>query len=342
MKKLIKIALILCCVTLISNILLATEITETTDVNHSQNDWANSVPQNKRGKHDYVRELHFQSRKRFYEIHIPPQYVQSNPTPVVLVFHGGGGHPAAIRYETGMDAVADKAGFIAIYPAGTNNRLLLRDRLLLWNDGRPHKDGSYSKVDDVGFVKALLDDVSKLFNIDQKRIYAAGFSNGAQFIYRLANQLSNRLAAIAAVAGQRAVDELFAPPSRPISIMQFAGLKDTVGPYYGGNPSSGEAAFITNLKSITETIPSWVKFNGCPAEPSSTRRIGNAVETRYGPGKDNTEVILWTLEDGGHTWPGGKVMPNVEKLGLGKMGKINQDINASELIWEFFERHKLN
>lgn len=330
MKKLLQIAPILFCAALLIS-------------NNPQNTWA-SARQRKKSKYmygqgDYVRDLRFKLRKRFYEIHIPPQYDKSKPIPAVLLFHGGGGHPAAVRYETGMDSVADREGFIAIYPAGINNKLLLRDRLLLWNDGRPHKDGSYSKVDDVGFVNAVLDDASRLFSIDQRRVYAAGFSNGAQFTYRLANQLSNRIAAIAAVAGQRAVDELFSSPARPISIMQFSGLKDTVGPYYGGSPTFGEAEFKTNLKSITETIPSWVKFNGCPQEPSSVKRIGNAVETRYGPGKDNTEVILWTLEDGGHTWPGGKVMPNVEKLGLDKMGNVNQDINASDLIWDFFKRH---
>ena len=128
-----------------------------------------------------------------------------------------------------MDRTADREGFMVIYPAGTNKRLLAKDRLLLWNDGRPYKDGTYSKVDDVGFITVLLDDLGKLFNINTKKIYACGYSNGGQFTYRLAKRLTDRIAAIATIAGQRPVSDPFDPaPSRPISVMQFAGLQDRV------------------------------------------------------------------------------------------------------------------
>lgn len=287
---------------------------------------------------DYGRKFKFGRSNRFYEIHVPPSYDKSKPVPVVLVFHGGGGDPGTIRYESGMDRVADREGFIVVYPAGTNRRLLLKNRLLLWNDGRPYKDGSYSKVDDVGFVAALLDNIGTLFTIDTKRIYACGYSNGAQFSYRLAKRLSDRIAAIAAVAGHRPVNDSFdPPPSRPISVMQFSGLEDEIGPYYGGSPPF-EAEFKTHLKPVKETIQSWVKFNKCPSEPAEVRRIGKAVMNRYGPCKGSTEVVFWTLEDGGHTWPGGEIVPRAEGLGL---GNINRDIRASDLMWEFFKKHTL-
>ena len=289
------------------------------------------------GPGDYGRKLKFGGRERFYELHVPPGYKSTEPAPVVLVFHGGGSYPAAIRYESQMDRTADQGGFIVVYPAGTNKRWLIKDRWLTWNDGRPYKDGSPNKVDDAGFVSALLDDLAKLFNIDPKQVYAAGFSNGAQFSYRLSKQLSDRIAAIAVVAGHRSADAQFPPPPRPISVMQFAGLKDTIGPYHGGAPSFN-AAFETKLQPVEKTIQSWVDFNGCPSKPIEVKKIGRAIQKRFGPGREGVEVILWTLEDGGHTWPGGKSLPASDRMGL---GAINQDINASDLMWEFFKKHPL-
>ncbi|MFZ2603670.1 MAG: hypothetical protein WAX79_06720, partial [Candidatus Omnitrophota bacterium] len=155
--------------------------------------------------------------------------------------------------------------------------------------------------------------------------------------YRLAKQLSERIRAIAAVAGQRpAIDPFDKPASRPVSIMQFAGLQDEIAPYDGGS-GPDEAAIKAISYPIRETIRSWVNFNKCPPKPMEVLKKGKAVMERYGPGENGSEVILWTLEDGGHTWPGGKVVPNIEALGLGKMGNVNQDINASELMWEFFK-----
>jgi len=293
-----------------------------------------------RGPGDYRRWLRVDFRKRYYELHISSSYDPSKPVPVVLVFHGGGSDPGAVRYESGMDETADKNGFIVVYPAGTNKRLFLRTRLLLWNDGRPFKNGTYSKVNDVKFVNSLLDELEKTFAVDRKRIFACGYSNGAQFTYVLAKRLTNRIAAISTVAGQRPVKDEFAPvPLRPISIMQFSGKEDRLGPYDGGSPPEA-AGLKTKLKPVTEAIESWAKFDQCPAQPE-VKRVGKAVMNRYGPCKDNTEVILWTLENGGHTWPGGNVVPNVEILGLGSLGNVNRDIHASDLMWDFFRKHPL-
>jgi polyhydroxybutyrate depolymerase len=293
------------------------------------------------GPGEYERKLRVNRQRRFYRIHVPQSYDKSKPTPVVLVFHGGGSDPGGIQYESNMDNTSDRKGFIVVYPAGTPTKRILKHRLLLWNDGRPDKEGAYSKVDDVAYVDALLDDLSTLFNIDKKRIFACGYSNGAQFTYRLAKQRSSRIAAIAVVAGQRPPDDSYdSPPKRPISVMQFAGVEDKVGPYHGGKPP-GAAGLTAVAKSVVETTKSWAEFNKCSSKPSEEKRIGKAVMKRYGPCKNNTEVVFWTLEDGGHTWPGGNVVPNVEALGLGTMGNVNRDINASDLMWEFFKKHPL-
>lgn len=293
------------------------------------------------GPGDYERKIRVDGKQRYYELHVPSSYSRSKALPVVLVFHGGGGDPGTIRYESEMDRTADREGFIVVYPAGTNKRLLLKNRMLLWNDGRPFKDGTRSEVDDVGYVAAVLKDLSRLFTIDARRVYACGYSNGGQFTYRLAKRMGDAFGAIAVVAGQRpAKDSFDPPPARPISVMQFSGLEDKLAPYHGGSgPAAAEVAAVS--PAVEETIRSWVAFNKCPAEPADTKRVGKAAMKRYGPCQGDTEVVLWTLEDGGHTWPGGRVVPNVELLGLGKMGGINQDVSASELMWEFFKRHPL-
>lgn len=288
------------------------------------------------GPGDYGRRMMSGGRLRFYELHVPPSYRRRQPAPVLLVFHGGGGHPQAVRYESGMDHLADREGFIVVYPAGNPTHPRLTDRLLVWNDGRPRQDGSAMVEDDVGFVSAVLEDVGTLFRIDPARVYAAGYSNGAQFCYRLAQQLSNRIASIAVVAGQRMPDERFGFPPRPIAVMQFSGLKDTVGPYAGGQPSF-KAAFQTDLPPVKDAIAAWAAFDACADRSPAVRRVGHAIETRYGPCRDDTEVILWTLEDGGHTWPGGRAI----SLARVELGPVNQDVNASELMWEFFQRHPL-
>jgi polyhydroxybutyrate depolymerase len=284
---------------------------------------------------DFGRHLRSGGVRRFYEMHVPKGWDESKPTPVVLVLHGGGSYPAAVRYESGMDAVADRGGFIAVYPGGTNDRLLMRDRLLLWNDGREKQDGSKMKVDDVAFIRDVLDDVERLCKVDPRRVYACGYSNGAQMSYVLAQKLSDRIAAIAAVAGQRPPDQLYAPPPRAVPVLQFAGKRDRIGPYDGGAPNF-EAEFKTELPPVEKTVRAWAAHDGCPTEPK-TRAVGKAKEMRFGPGRDGSEVVLWALEDGGHTWPGGNVLPAVAE----QLGPINKDIHAASLMWEFFAAHPM-
>ncbi len=293
------------------------------------------------GPGNYIRNLQFEGTNRFYKVHVPSSYSKVNPVPVVLVFHAAAGHPDAIRYQSGMDSVSDENGFIVVYPAG--NKEMLADGLLRWNDGRNYIDGFPVYVNDVGFVKTLLDDLVRFFYVDAKRVYACGLSNGALFTNRIAKELSDRIAAIAVVAGQRSAYELFPPPSKPMPVMQFSGLQDIFAPYYGGSSYHGLEfyEFENTFEPVEEVIQSWVTFNGCPAEPAEVNRIGNAVQTVYGPCIDNVEVVLWTLEDGGHTWPGGNALP-LPPLVTALIGNINKDISASVLIWEFFEKFQLN
>jgi polyhydroxybutyrate depolymerase len=190
------------------------------------------------------------------------------------------------------------------------------------------------KVDDVRFVRDLLDDVESNFNVDKNRVYAGGFSNGSQFTCVLGKRCSDRIAAIGMVAGQRPVDGIFPPPPRPISLIQFSGRKDVIGPYDGGEPNF-EAAFKTDLLPVRKTIGTWARFDGCSDEPASSKRVGKAEIESFGKGKNGAEVVLVTLDDGGHTWPGGRTLPAMEEH------PVNHDINGSEVMWDFFSRHTL-
>jgi polyhydroxybutyrate depolymerase len=284
------------------------------------------------GPGEYGHTLDFGGIKRFYKIHVPSMYNQSTPMPVVLVFHGGGGYPDAIRYQSGMDQVSDNYGFIVVYPAGSPSDYQYTDRLLIWNDGRPYK-GNYSTVDDVGFISAVLDDLSTWFNVDSNQIYACGISNGSLFAYRLANQLSDRIVAIAGVTGHRSPYEIFEPPPSPIPVMQFSGAMDAYALFNGGIQSNSN--FGTSFQPVKDVIQSWVTFNFCSSRPVEYITIGKAIKISYGHCQDETEVVLWTLRDGGHTWPGGKSLPSEVNIGV---GNINMDINASQLMWEFFRK----
>ncbi len=150
------------------------------------------------GPGDHTRSLQVGGRERSYLVHIPAKYGGKQPSPVVLISHGAGTNaPMMVRF-CGLNKKADEAGFVAVYPNGTGTAGLF----LTWNAGNCCGYAMQNKVDDVAFTRALLDDLAEVANVDPKRVYATGMSNGAIMCYRLALQLSDRIAAIAPVAGQ--------------------------------------------------------------------------------------------------------------------------------------------
>ena len=140
---------------------------------------------------DHTRSIRVDRRTRSYHVHVPPSYDGSKPFPVVLAFHGGGANAESMVRFSGLNEKADEAGFLVVYPAGTG-RL---ERMLTWNTGNCCGYAMRNGVDDVGFVNALLDDLAGRARVDPERIYATGMSNGAMMVYRLASELSERIAA---------------------------------------------------------------------------------------------------------------------------------------------------
>lgn len=292
------------------------------------------LPQNPNEKDDQTYQMMHDGRERRYIVHAPPGWDRRTKLPLVLSFHGGTGRAEVQRTMSQMNATADRHGFIVVYPDGTGPEIQLRGKevpILTWNAGRCCGYAVKQNVDDVGFVRALLDKLQSQLPVDENRVYATGFSNGAMFTHRLGVELSDRLAAIAPVSGALMVDA--AAPKQAIPVMHIHGLKDPNAKFEGG-PGRVDK---TTHKSIPDTIAWWVKANRCRPKPVRTQPSEDYTVERYEPESDasQAEVVLITLPEGGHTWPGGvDTMPKFDK------GKLVSSVEASELIWGFFQRHR--
>jgi polyhydroxybutyrate depolymerase len=283
------------------------------------------------GPGDHHRLLKVGELDRSYLVHVPPRYDPKQPTPVVVVLHGAAMNGSLMVPFCGLNKKADEAGFITVYPDGTG----LAGILLTWNAGAFPRGGSDKKPDDVAFIAKLLDELATLVHVDPQRVYVTGMSNGGMMCYRVAAELSDRIAAIAPVAGTMVIDKC--DPKWPVSVIHFHGTKDTLVPFNG---FASRAPRSLAFKSIDETIKTWAKIDGCPEQPQEVKLPnktddGTTVAKRvYGPGKDGAEVVLVVIDGGGHTWPGQE--PPVRFI-----GKSTKQISANDMIWEFFEKHPM-
>ena len=273
---------------------------------------------------DEIFSIQVGGAERRYLLHLPASYDKNKPTPLVFIFHGGGGTPQSAR-RLGFGELSDKKGFILVYPEGIRG----------WNDGRQ----AYFQVnDDVGFVRAMIERLKKTLNVDPNRIYAAGNSNGGIFSQRLACELSDELAAVASGAGT--MPEKIEPtckPQNPISVLAFHGTDDQLVPFDGG--IAGRAGTVL---SVLKTIAKWVELNDCRSTPQVTKepdtdpQDGTRVRRElYAPCKKGgtVEVLLYVIEGGGHAWAGMRGYSNPES------GRVSRDINAAEIAWDFFVKH---
>jgi polyhydroxybutyrate depolymerase len=281
---------------------------------------------------DHTRTLEHGGRARTYIVHVPPKYDPKQPTPVVLAFHGGGSNAEQMVRFCGLNEKADQETFIVVYPNGTGRV----ERMLTWNGGNCCAYALWNKVDDVGFTRSLVDDLATVANVDAQRVFATGISNGGILCYRLASELSDRMAAIAPVAGT--MGTATCNPKRPVSVIHFHGTDDEFLPFKGGKGT--RSLTQTEFLSVDHSVSAWVKANGCPVTPKVTDEPkktddGTTVQRQtYGPGKDGAEVVLFVITGGGHTWPGRD--PRVRFL-----GKSTQNVSANDLMWEFFQRHPM-
>jgi polyhydroxybutyrate depolymerase len=279
------------------------------------------------GEGDHERPIKSEGLSRRYQVHVPPNRgAAKRAWPVVVVLHPIGGNSQQIIQMTDLNDKADRAGFLAVYPEA-----LARGATSTWTVEAPDE----GFVDDVKFIDKVLDDLAGLININPRRVYVVGFSAGGIMAYRLASELSDRIAAVASVAGPMPPFEIKA--RRPVPVMHMHGTKDTMIPYKGPDPS---APRLMPFRSVDETIRAWVKFDGCPETPVKAAVPHDPADglsitrTTYGPGTDDAEVVLYTIEGGGHAWPGRK--PPVAVMGLSPA-----DMKANDIIWEFFRKHPM-
>ena len=266
--------------------------------------------------------------QRSYEVHLPKDAPPAQPAPLVLVFHGGGGNAANAARMSGMDAKADAEGFIVAYPNGTGMRA--DAKLLTWNAWRCCGAALDNKVDDVAFVRALVDDIARRYPVDRKRIYATGFSNGAMLTYRVGCELGDVVAAIAPVAG--ALNDYNCGTGPKVSVVAIHGTADKHVRFEGGVPIT---AFDTHKRADTGVqfaLDTWKKRDGCN-DPPSRERNGSVIHTVFRCA-DGTAVELYAIEGQGHAWPGGR-----KGLRFGNVDEPSTEISATDVIWEFFNSH---
>ena len=279
----------------------------------------------------WTRSLAVGGRKRTYHVHVPPQHHPQKPAPVVLALHGATMTGPLMAWFSGLNEKADEAGFLAVYPNGTGPRLSYS-----WNGGNCCGYAFQNRVDDVAFIRAVLDDLAQTFQVDARRVYATGMSNGAIMAYRLASELSDRIAAIAPVSGTMGTERC--EPKRPVPVIHFHGTDDDLVPFRGGKGRNSLSG--TDFYSVDHSIRAWAKANGCNEEPTleelpDRAKDGTSVTRKtYGGGKDGAEVVLVVIEGGGHTWPG-------RGPALKVLGKATRNVSANELMWEFFEKHPM-
>ena len=271
------------------------------------------------------------SIQRTYYLHISANLPKDKAAPLVMVFHGGGGEGVSTSRLTKFNAVADRENFIAVYPNGVGNN---------WNDGRETDviQAQKEKVDDIAFVNAMLDAIAKEYKIDAKRVYATGISNGGIFSHYIGANLSNRIAAIAPVVGGIA-DPFYKnfKPEKPVSVLIFQGTADPLVPYNGGYVARNRGKII----ATDEAVKLWLKNNGINEKPTATESFdkdkddGCTVDKYiWSGGKNRTEVVLYKLNGGGHAWAGSS--PRAFRL---IESNVCRDVDATEIIWEFFKGH---
>lgn len=273
--------------------------------------------------------------ERTYCYYLPSGYDRNKSLPLVIALHGGGGTGKAMNNAAGgFNSIAERENFIIAYPDGIEKH---------WNDSRGLSQYKAQKenIDDTGFISSLIDYFIKEFNADKKRVYVTGISNGGLMSYRLAFELPEKIAAFAPVIACLQ-EELFVnySPKEPVSILIMNGTEDPLMPFNGGDVHFYKKK-LGKVISTEETVKFWVRVNHCSQKPETTwledKNPSDGMKVKrdvYSGGYKGTEVILYTIEGGGHTWPGAsQYLP--EKI----VGKTCRDINGCEIIWEFFKKH---
>ncbi len=274
--------------------------------------------------------------RRSYLVHVPTEYDHSKAYPLVVVIHGAFSTAGEIETHSGFSALADREGFIVLYP----NCIGLFGFLQHWNSGHCCGKAMHDNVDDVGFLTTVIEDVCGRFNVDRDRVYMVGNSNGGMLTYRFAAERSGMVAAIAPVAatigGKPQEDKpewRIQQPTMPMPVIAFHGRTDKQLVYEGGR-SKRKRGTITWI-SVAESIAFWVKNNGIDRQLVPERlRQGRVLREAWSGGENAPDVVLYTIEQWGHVWPGHYF---TDRLAASDALK---GFDAAAIMWEFFKRYR--
>lgn len=265
-------------------------------------------------------QINHEDTTRNFIVHVPPSYTAGDHLPMVFNLHGYTSNAIQQQFYSGMDATADANNFIVVYPNGLANA---------WNSGfAPPYNGTFP--DDVGFISKIIDTMYSMYGIDLARVYSCGMSNGGFQSYRLACDLENRIAAIASVTGSMtATMTSNCTLSRRVPVLEIHGTMDPTVNYYGGG----------GITSTEDVIDFWVDKNSCSVvndttDVPNTNTGDNCTvqQIKYRSCNSGVQVWLFKVINGAHTWPGSSIT----------IGTTNQDINASQEIWDFFNQYTIN
>jgi len=266
--------------------------------------------------------------KRTYYICLPPKYNSKKAYPVLFVFHGGESNAKNILKVTKFRNYQSKYNFILVAPNGLGR--FKQEFLLTWNAGHCAGYARDSKVNEINFFNAIIEQIANLYNIDRKRIYLTGISNGAMLTYKIASLLPDIIAGIAPVAG--AMNYIPNSHKNPIPVIIFHGTEDKHILYKGGIPLHifEEKSRVDN--SVSSAVNFWVKNNKCSIQPIRNK-TKNIIIDKYTNCENNANVILYTIIGAKHAWPGGK---KDSLFG----DNPSREINASKIILDAFIQDK--
>jgi polyhydroxybutyrate depolymerase len=267
-------------------------------------------------------QLQHADRERSYLLYRPQYLLRREPVPLVLVLHGGFGSGSQAEHAYHWDTLADREGFVVVYPDGVGRS---------WNAGGMCCGPALREgVDDTGFLAQLIEVVAQAENIDRRRVYMTGMSNGAAMAYRYACEARVTVAAIGPVAG---TFSQACPHPRPVSVLAIHGLGDQNVPFSGGQGTRGVTK--GHWLPVEQTLDAFRRAGRC--EAASTQKAG-AVQTSTAHCEQGRDVVLMTIDGAGHQWPG-SVTRSGPLARLLPVDAPSTALDATGALWDFFRSH---
>jgi polyhydroxybutyrate depolymerase len=259
---------------------------------------------------------------RWYEIVLP---ATPRGAPLILALHGGGGDPDQFASASGFGRAAVKAGYAVAFPAGSGRR---GDRLLTWNGGYCCGSAARTRVDDLGFLKAVIKDAADRFGVDGDRVYLTGMSNGSIMSETFAAKNPDLVRAVAGVSGTMDTGRTKVAGKVPALIIH--GTADTMVPYDGGqgDTSLTRTDFSSVASVVAAFLAPWGKDFAVTSREINRKEDGTSVIVTDNSLGGKVVLRLMTVEGGAHHWPGGRKA----RLSEGK----TQEIDANTEILKFF------